>query len=137
MKYFVDSSFIVSLFKETDSNHEIAKEHISIIDNNECYITNSILLEVITVLMKRTKDNSIVKLAYAYLLDNFIIVDEYNIKHYNHEVIELFLRYNDNNFKVSFVDCSSIIISDYYHLDYVVSFDKGFKLFDAIKLYEF
>ena len=137
MKYFVDSSYIVSLFKKTDSNHEIAKEHIDIIDNNECYITNGILLEVITILMKKTKDNSIVKLAYAYLLDNFIIVDEYNIKHYNHEVIELFLRYNDNNFKVSFVDCSSIIISDYYHLDYVVSFDKGFKLFDAIKLYEF
>lgn len=137
MKYFVDSSFIVSLFKETDSNHEIAKEHISIIDNNECYITNSILLEVITVLMKRTKDNSIVKLAYAYLLDNFIIVDEYNIKHYNNEVMELFLKYSNHNFKVSFVDCSSIIISDYYHLDCVVSFDKGFKLFNAIKLYEF
>ena len=137
MKYFVDSSFIVSLFKETDSNHEIAKEHISIIDNNECYITNSILLEVITVLMKRTKDNSIVKLAYAYLLDNFIIVDEYNIKHYNNEVMDLFLKYSNHNFKVSFVDCSSIIISDYYHLDCVVSFDKGFKLFNAIKLYEF
>lgn len=83
MKYFVDSSFIVSLFKETETNHHIAKEHTNIIDNNECYITNGILLEIITILMKRTKDNDIVKLAYAYLLDNFIIVDEYNIKHYN------------------------------------------------------
>ena len=82
MKYFIDSSFIVSLFKETDTNHEIGKEHIDIIDDNECYITNGILLEVITILMKKTKDNNIVKLAYAYLLDNFIIVDEYNIKQY-------------------------------------------------------
>ena len=28
MKYFVDSSFIVSLFKRTDSNYELAKEHL-------------------------------------------------------------------------------------------------------------
>ena len=86
MKYFVDSSFIVSLFKKTDSNHELAKEHIDIIDNNDCYITNGILLEIITILMKKTKDNSIVKLAYAYLMDNFIIVNEYNIKHYNNSI---------------------------------------------------
>ena len=137
MKYFVDSSFIVSLFKKTDSNHELAKEHIDIIDNNDCYITNGILLEVITILMKKTKDNSIVKLAYAYLRDNFIIVNEYNIKHYNNKVMELFLKYNNNNIKVSFVDCSSIIISNHYHLDCVVSFDKGFKLFDTITLYAF
>ncbi len=137
MRYFIDSSFIVSLFKEKDSNHEIAKEHINIIDNNECYITNGILLEVITILMKRTKNNGIVKLAYAYLLDNFIIVDEYNIKHYNDSVMELFLKYNNNNFKVSFVDCSSIIISNHYKLDYVVSFDKGFKSFNEIELYRF
>ena len=55
MKYFVDSSFIVSLFKKTDSNHELAKEHIDIIDNNDCYITNGILLEVITILKKKQK----------------------------------------------------------------------------------
>jgi len=137
MKYFVDSSFIVSLFKETDSNHKISKEHINIIDNNKCYITNGILLEVITILMKRTKNNKIVKLAYAYLLDNFIIVDEYDIKHYNDKLMELLLKYNNNNFKVSFVDCSSIIISNHYKLDHVVSFDKGFKLFNEIQLYQF
>lgn len=73
MKYFIDSSFIVSLFKLTDSNHEIAKKHMDIIENNDCYITNGVLLEVITILMKKTKDNSIVKLAYGYLLDNFHI----------------------------------------------------------------
>ena len=137
MKYFVDSSFIVSLFKENDRNHKIAKKHINIIDNNECYITNGILLEVITILMKKTKNNDIVKLAYAYLLDNFIIVDEYNIKNYNDRVMELFLKYNNNNFKVSFVDCSSIIIFNHTRLDYVVSFDKGFKLFNEIQLYDF
>lgn len=137
MKYFIDSSFIVSLFKETDTNHEIAKEHIDIIDNNDCYITNGVLLEVITILMKKTKDNDIVRLAYGYLLDNFHVVNEYNINYYNDEVLALFLKYNNNNFKVSFVDCSSIIIFNYYDLDSVVSFDKGFKLFDEIKLYEF
>lgn len=137
MKYFIDSSFIVSLFKLTDSNHEIAKKHMDIIENNDCYINNGVLLEVITILMKKTKDNGIVKLAYGYLLDNFHIVNEYRINNYNNEVMRLFLKYNNNNFKVSFIDCSSIVISNYYDLDYIVSFDKGFKLFDEINLYEF
>ena len=52
-------------------------------------------------------------------------------------IMELFLKYNNNNFKVSFVDCSSILIFNYYELDWVVSFDNGFKLFDEIMLYEF
>ena len=137
MKYFIDSSFIVSLFKLTDSNHEIAKKHMDIIENNDCYISNGVLLEVITILMKKTKDNGIVKLAYGYLLDNFHIVNEYHINNYNNEVMRLFLKYNNNNFKVSLIDCSSIVIFNYYDLDYIVSFDKGFKLFDEINLYEF
>ena len=39
-------------------------------------------------------------------------------------------------FKVSYVDCSSIIISDYLNIDAVLSLDKGFKLFSEINLFE-
>lgn len=137
MKYFIDSSFIVALFKETDSNYRIAKNHIDIIDSNDCYITNGVLLEVITILMKRTKDNNVVKMAYRYLHDNFRLINEYDIKHYNDLVFSLFMKYNNDNFKVSFVDCSCIVISDYYNIDCVVTFDKCFKLFDEINLFDF
>ena len=45
-------------------------------------------------------------------------------------------KYNQNTFKVSYVDCSSIIISDYLNIDAVLSLDKGFKLFSEINLFE-
>ena len=68
--------------------------------------------------------------------DNFIIVNEYDIEDYNEKVFNIFQKYNQNAFRVSFVDCSSIIILYYSNLDVVLSLDKGFKLFDEIDLFE-
>lgn len=50
MKIFVDTSFIISLFRKNDSNHELTKKYAYLIDENECYITNAILTEIIMVL---------------------------------------------------------------------------------------
>ena len=44
-KIFVDTSFIISLFKKNDSNHELTKKYSYLIDKNECYISNTILIE--------------------------------------------------------------------------------------------
>lgn len=135
-KIFVDTSFIISLFRKNDSNHELTKKYAHLIDENECYITNAILTEIITVLMKKTKNIRLVETAYFYLNDNFIIVNEYDIEDYNEKVFNIFQKYNQNAFRVSFVDCSSIIILNYSNLDVVLSLDKGFKLFDEIDLFE-
>lgn len=135
-KIFVDTSFIISLFRKNDSNHELTKKYAYLIDENECYITNAILTEIITVLMKKTKNIRLVETAYFYLNDNFIIVNEYDIEDYNEKVFNIFQKYNQNAFRVSFVDCSSIIILNYSNLDVVLSLDKGFKLFDEIDLFE-
>lgn len=135
-KIFVDTSFIISLFRKNDSNHELTKKYAYLIDENECYITNAILTEIITVLMKKTKNIQLVETAYFYLNDNFIIVNEYDIEDYNEKVFSIFQKYNQNAFRVSFVDCSSIIILNYSNLDVVLSLDKGFKLFDEIDLFE-
>lgn len=135
-KIFVDTSFIISLFRKNDFNHELTKKYAYLIDENECYITNAILTEIITVLMKKTKNIRLVETAYFYLNDNFIIVNEYDIEDYNEKVFNIFQKYNQNAFRVSFVDCSSIIILNYSNLDVVLSLDKGFKLFDEIDLFE-
>lgn len=86
--------------------------------------------------MKKTKNIQLVETAYFYLNDNFIIVNEYDIEDYNEKVFNIFQKYNQNAFRVSFVDCSSIIILNYSNLDVVLSLDKGFKLFDEIDLFE-
>ena len=135
-KIFVDTSFIISLFRKNDSNHELTKKYSYLIDKNECYISNAILVEIITVLMKRTKNMQLVETVYYYLNDNFIIVNGYDIEDYNDKVFKIFKKYNQNSFKVSYVDCSSVIISNYLNIDSVLSLDNGFKLFGEIDLFE-
>ena len=135
-KIFVDTSFIISLFRKNDSNHELTKKYSYLIDKNECYISNAILIEIITVLMKRTKNMQLVKTVYFYLNDNFIIINEYGIEDYNEKVFNIFQKYNQNTYKVSYVDCSSIVISNYFNIDVVLSLDNGFKLFNEIDLFK-
>ena len=93
--------------------------------------------EIITILMMRTKNLELTKKAYYFLENNFNIVNEYKIKNFNDKVFSVFKKYNDDNFRLSFIDCSIVIISKYYGLDKVVTFDSKFKLFNEIKLMKF
>lgn len=136
-KVFIDTNFIIAIFKDFDTNHGKAISNMNIINENDCYISNGILNEIITILMLRTKNIELTKKAYRFLNDNFTIINEYDIEIFNDKVFSLFKKYNKSNFKLSFIDCSIVVIFKHYELDSVVSFDKGFKLFDEINLYKF
>lgn len=133
-KIFIDSSILVPLFWKEHPNHNKVAKHLSIIKNNECYMSNGILSEVMTVLGMKTKNIDLVKIVYDYLQDNFKILNEYEINDFNFKVFSVFQKYNKNAFKVSFIDCSSVVIVDEYGLDNVMSLDKNFKRFEEIDL---
>lgn len=133
-KIFIDSSILVPLFWKEYPNHNKVAKHLSIIKNNECYMSNGILSEVMTVLGMKTKNIDLVKIVYDYLQDNFKILNEYEINDFNFKVFSVFQKYNKNAFKVSFIDCSSVVIVDEYGLDNVMSLDKDFKRFEEIDL---
>ena len=135
-KLLIDSSFLIALFRKNDSLNEKAILNKELLYENECYISNGILAEVITILGQKTKDISLVRTVYNYLVDNLIIIDESEIMMYNNSVFAIFEKYNKNNFKVGFIDCSQVVICEYHDLDFVVSFDKEFENFDEIKLLE-
>lgn len=82
----------------------------------------------------RTENINIVNTAFSYLHDNFIILNEYSITDYNNKVFSLFQKYNKNAFKVSFIDCSEVNIVNHYNIDYIVSLNEDFKLFEGINL---
>ena len=85
--------------------------------------------------MMRTKNLNLTRNAYYFMIDNFTILNESDIDKYNDKVFKVFEKYNTNRFNLGFVDCSIVVISGYYDMDYVVSFDKNFKLFEEITLY--
>ena len=135
MKILLDSSFIIAIFRKNDPLHQRAIENKEILDN-DCYISNGIVSEVITILGQKTKDIALVRLVYNYMKDNFPIINESDINMYSDNVFAIFVKYNKNKFKLGFIDCSEVVIYEYYNLDYVASFDEEFKLFDEIILME-
>lgn len=136
-KFFLDANFIISVFREIESNHELSvKTCAELLENHQCYISNSVLNEIINILMMRTKDINLTINAYHFMKDNLTIIDESEINNYNDNVFEIFKKYNSNSFKVSFIDCSIVLLSKYFNLDYIVTYDKNFKLFEDINLFE-
>lgn len=81
--YFLDTSFIIAYAINTDNQHKKTELLEDIILNKPCYINNSILNECITVSYNKTKDLKISQEVYYILIDNFKILNEYNIINYN------------------------------------------------------
>lgn len=135
MKILLDSSFIIAIFRKNDPLHQRAIKNRNILVN-DCYVSNGIISEVITILGQKTKDIKLVRLAYNYMKDNFTVIDESDINMYNDNVFAIFEKYNKNKFRLGFIDCSEVVIYKNYDLDYVVSFDGEFEKFEEIKLHE-
>ena len=84
-KILLDSSFIIAIFRKNDPLHQRAIENKEVLDN-DCYISNGIVSEVITILGQKTKDIALVRLAYNYMKDNFTIINESDINMYTDNV---------------------------------------------------
>lgn len=136
-KLFIDANYIIAIFREIELKHELAvKSCKELLKNYDCIISNGIITEVTTIIMMRTKDLELTQKAYYFMKDNFNIIDEYSIENYNDKVFALFQKYNKDSFKVGFIDCSIPVISNYFDIDSVVTFDKHFKVFDEIDLFD-
>ena len=105
MKYFLDTSFILALVLDADSNHEKALKLLYLFDE-DCYINNNVLNEVLT-LIGRKLNISAAREVYYGLIDTFTILNEYDIANYNNKTFEIFEGYvgiNSNKTKLSFTD---------------------------------
>lgn len=135
MKYFLDTSFILALILDSDSNHDKAK-NLSYVLNEECYINNNVLNEVLTLTGRKLNINSAKELYYN-LIDSFELLNEYDILNYNSENFKIFETYvgtNSNKTKLSFTDSSIVLTMKSFKIKNLVSFDKEFEKVEGIKL---
>ena len=130
MKIFVDSSFIIALVNENDSLHESSLEYIDLIEKNECYISNLVINEVITVIGNKIDLETAIS-AFDLINDIFHIINEYEIKDFNSNTM---LIYEKHGTKLSFTDCSIIVDMHYHKIENLLSFDKEFKKAEGINL---
>ena len=130
MKIFVDSSFLIALVNENDSLHDKSLEYVDLIEKNDCYISNLVINEVITVIGNKI-DLETALSAFDLINDIFHVINEYEIKDFNSTTM---LIYEKHNTKLSFTDCSIIVDMHYHKIENLLSFDKEFKKAEGINL---
>ena len=137
MKYFLDTSFIMALVLDSDSNHEKALKLVYVL-NEECYINNNVLNEVLTLTGRRLSIDAAREIYYS-LIDTFTILNEYDINNYNNknfEIFEEFVGSNSKKTKLSFTDSSIVLTMKEHDISNLLSFDDEFKKVEEIKLIE-
>lgn len=135
MKYFLDTSFILALVLDSDSNYKKAV-NLAYVLNEKCYINNNVLNEVLTLIGRKLDINSAKELYYN-IIDSFELLNEYDISNYNSENFNIFEKYvgeNSKKTKLSFTDSSIILTMKEYNIPNLVSFDKEFKKVKGINL---
>ena len=122
-KFFIDSSFIVALFKNFDSNHDKAKlisEQLFTL-SSELIISDFVFSESLTILSQKVGKEIALKLQ-DFLLDRqifrIIYLDEILIM----KSKEIFSQAKSKN--MSFADCTSLAIIEYETIKNFVTFDK-------------
>lgn len=142
-KLLLDTNFIVAYILPNDTLHSRAvklENEQKITSNNECYVSNQIITEVMNIL-GQNDSVELAKNAYNMMLDNFIWINEYEIPDFNDSVLSTYKRLNrkkDKELKVKhrlgFTDCAIITTAELYNLDAIVSFDGEFLKNDIIKI---
>lgn len=121
-KYFFDSSFIIALALDNDSNKSKALELTDLL-SEECYIGDNVIEEVVNVVNLKGDANKAETL-YNFMMDNLKIINEHEIPNYNTKTIKVFKKFNG---KLSYTDSSMIVSVLEHNIDYLVTFDNEFK----------
>jgi predicted nucleic acid-binding protein len=131
MKVFLDSSFLISYAIATDENHKLAiKIKKKGIFDNECYISNLVINEIVTVIGNKVGLNLAVN-TYNAIKDNCSLINEHNIENFNDKVLTIYKNYNS---KLSFTDCAILETMKKNNIKKIASFDKHFKNKKNIKI---
>lgn len=120
-KIFIDSSYLIAIALDNDSNTEKALGLIELL-SEDCYISDKVINEVVTVVNARGNYNQAIKV-YHYMIDNFKLINDYEITNYNEKTIQTFKKFEG---KLSFTDSATVVTMLEFNIENILSFDKGF-----------
>jgi len=121
---FLDADFLMSFFIDTEDNHEKATQIYEKIKNEELIISNSIILEVMTVSNIKIKVSK-EKLKEIYISLNsglFDIIED--IKIYDN-TMERQINYHPQ--RLPFFDCLYLELMEQLGITKIATFDKHFR----------
>lgn len=136
MKILFDTNFIVAYILKSDESHQraIFLDDDENIFDNERFITNHIVDEVVTIIGQKSNPEVALK-TYRFLKDNFTIINEYDCFDFNDRVMARYNKMNNSNKeKIGFTDSSIIETAKLFELDGIVTFDKEFQRNDEVDI---
>ena len=136
MKIMFDTNFIVAYILTSDESHQraILLEDNENIFDNERFITNHIVDEVVTIIGQKSNPELALK-TYRFLKDNFTIINEYDCFDFNDRVMARYNKMNNHNKqRFGFTDSSIIETAKLFDIDSIVTFDKEFENNDEVDI---
>lgn len=131
MAIFLDASVFYGYANADDIHHKEAKKIMEDVAGNKfgkSVTTDYIFDESVTVALRKASKNT------ATLLGNFILNSEILLAKVNkfvfHKAWEIF-KYTEG---LSFTDCTSVAFMHMFGIEYIATFDKGFKNIKGIKV---
>ncbi len=135
MAIFIDTGVIVAADSEKDSLHNQAAKILENIENgtygNGIYISDYVFDEVLTLSFIRSgqmeKSKRLAKKLLGGKMLNWLYVNENTFR-------DAISRYLNQQTNLSFTDCTTIELMKQNDIEYIATFDAGFKKIAGIKI---
>ncbi len=128
---FLDANFLINYYVETNENHYRAKEIMALIENKEKIISKLVIMEVITVMNTKLKqDSSILLNVYKELNEDYkVLIDN----DFYDNGLEMVIKELNNDKRVPLFDCVYMALMEELGITEIATFDKHFDLNKNIK----
>lgn len=128
---FLDASFLINLYVKTNNEHKRAKEIYNLIENEEKIISNLVIMEVITVMhIKLKQDLHLISKVYSELYSSYKVLDDTSF--YNKGFKILNAEFKKNKKRIPLFDCVYVALIKDLGIERIAAFDNHFEDIDGI-----
>jgi predicted nucleic acid-binding protein len=128
---FLDANFLINFYVKANNDHERANEIMEEIKNKERTISNLVIIEVITVMNGRLKqDPYLISKVYRELNDNYNVIIDNDFYDKGFEILTNEMR--ENKKRIPLFDCVYIALMRELGIKKIATFDNHFDNIDGI-----
>ena len=128
---FLDANFLINFYVKTNNEYERANELMEEIKDKERVISNLVIMEVITVMnVKLKQDPYLVSKVYQELNDNYRVIVDNDFYDKGFEILTKEMR--ENKKRMPLFDCVYIALMRELGIKKIATFDDHFDNIDGI-----
>ncbi|KZX12124.1 type II toxin-antitoxin system VapC family toxin [Methanobrevibacter filiformis] len=130
---FLDASFLINFYVENNKYHKRAGEILKSIGNENLLISKLVIMEVITVMnIKLKQDSKLISKVYEELNNNYTILIDNDFYDKGLEILSKSLK--ENKKRLPLFDCVYMALMQELGIKEIATFDKHFNNVDGIKV---